>query len=218
MLSFLYSLLFSSLPAHSGDLPVKEWEHSAQTPFVLYISGDGGFNNFSTDLCSVINKAGYSVTAVNSKSYFWDKKTPEQSAKDIAAYLDKQFTDRKNQQLVLIGYSFGADVMPFIVNKLEATTKSRIVSVILLSPSTSTDFEIHWSDLFGRKKKRDMDVIAEINKMGAQKTVSISGDDETDFPVKAVILKNYTNVVLPGGHHYDGETETVAKTMMKYFK
>ncbi len=189
-----------------------------QTPFVLYITGDGGFNNFSTELCTVINKAGYSITAINAKSYFWDKKTPGQTAKDITTYLDKQFKERKNQQLVLAGYSFGADVMPFIVNALPDSIKMKLVSVVLLSPSTSTDFEIHWLDIFGSNKKRDMDVVAEINKMGLIKTVTIVGNDENIFPVKNIGLKNYRNESLPGGHHFDDDTGEVANTMMKFFK
>ena len=141
--------------AQINNLPVKEWSSSSQTPFVLYISGDGGFNSFSTELCTTIHKDGYSITAVSAKSYFWDKKTPEQTATNISAYLEKQFKNRKNQQLVLAGYSFGSDVMPFIVNKLPDSIKKKLISVVMLSPSTSTDFEVHWSDIFGGNKKRN---------------------------------------------------------------
>lgn len=217
-LSVLYALLSFIASAQANNLPVKEWGSASQTAFILYISGDGGFNNFSTELCTAINKAGYNITAINAKSYFWDKKTPEQTAKDITAYLGKLFQNRKNQQLVLAGYSFGADVMPFIVNKLPDSIKKKLVGIVLLSPSTSTDFEVHWSDIFGGSKKRNMDVVAEINKMNTLKTTTIFGSDEGDFPVKDIKLKNYGNENLPGGHHFDGNTGEVAKTMMKYFK
>jgi type IV secretory pathway VirJ component len=210
--------VLASMQAQATNLPVKEWSSTSQTPFVLYISGDGGFNSFSTELCTAINKAGYSITAISAKSYFWDKKTPEQTAADIATYLEKQFLNRKNQQLILAGYSFGADVMPFIVNKLSAALKIKLISTVLLSPSTSTDFEIHIWDMFGANKKRSMDVVTEINKMGLQKTTTIFGKDEGGFPVKEIKLKNYMNEYLPGGHHFDGNTDEVAKTMMKYFK
>ena len=211
------SLAFTA-SAQATNLPVKEWNSAMQNPFVLYISGDGGFNNFSTGLCNAINKAGYSITAISAKSYFWDKKKPEQAATDITAYLQKQFQNSKNQQLVLAGYSFGADVMPFIVTKLPDSIKRKLISVVLLSPSTSTDFEVHWSDIFGDNKKRNMDVVAEINKMSIPKTTTIFGNDEGNFPLKNIKLKNYSNENLPGGHHFDGNTDEVAKTMIKYFK
>jgi type IV secretory pathway VirJ component len=200
------------------NLPVIEWNGTSQNPFILYISGDGGFNRFSLDLCITLNKAGYSITAINAKTYFWNQKTPEQTAGDISGYLQKKFRDRKNQQLVLVGYSFGSDVIPFVVNRFPGPEKNKLLSVILLSPSASTDFEVHWLDMFGAGKKRSMDVVAEINKMGDQKTVTIFGSDETDFPVKKIKLKNHRNEVLPGGHHFAGDTDEVARTMIKYFK
>ena len=202
----------------SDNLPVNELRSTSQTPFVLYLSGDAGFNKFSTGLCDAINKAGYSITALNSKSYFWDKKTPEQTVKDITAYLEKQFPGRKNQQLVMAGYSFGADVLPFIANRLPDSLKRQLISVVMLSPSTSTDFEVHWSDLFGSDKKRSMDVVAEMNKMGSQKTITLFGSDEETFPAKNIRLKNYYTEILPGGHHFDGNTDEVAKKMIRYFK
>ena len=90
----------------TDTLPVKAWSSPAETPFVLYISGDGGFNSFTTNLCTTINKGGYAVTAVNSKIYFWDKKTPDKTSKDITDYLNNAFQGRTNQQLVMVGYSF----------------------------------------------------------------------------------------------------------------
>jgi type IV secretory pathway VirJ component len=213
--SLLVGLILS---AQTTNLPVKEWGSDSQTPFILYISGDGGFNNFSTGLCTAINKSGYSITALSAKSYFYDKKTPEQAVADITAYLQKQFQNRKNQQLVLAGYSFGSDVIPFIANKLPGSIKQKLISVVLLSPSTSTDFEIHWLDMLGVSKKRSMDVMAEINKMDFIKLVAIVGSNENIFPVKDIKLKNYIKETLPGDHHFDGNTDKVAKTMMKFFK
>jgi type IV secretory pathway VirJ component len=216
--AFLPALLSFTLLLPADTLPVKEWSSSSAAPVVLYITGDGGINSFSTDLCNALQQGGYSVTAVNAKSYFWDKKTPEQTVADIKNYLAPRFSKRINQQLVLVGYSFGADVMPFIVNKLPDELKSRLMSVVLLSPSTSTDFEIHLWDMFGGSKKRSMDVVAEINRMGTIKTTTIFGADEDDFPVKNITLKNYSNLYLPGGHHFGGNSVELAKIMIGRFK
>ena len=210
-------LLALPMPAQTNILPVKEWNSSLQIPFVFYITGDGGFNNFSTSLCTAINKKGYSIAALSAKSYFWDKKTPGQTAKDITTYLDKQLQNRKNQEWVLTGYSFGADVIPFIVNSLADSIRKKLVSIVLLSPSESTDFEVHWLDIFGGNKKRSMDVLAELNKIGPIKTAAIFGSDENNSPFKNIKLKNYSNETLPGGHHFDDNTDEVARTMMKYF-
>ena len=203
--------------AQAGNLPVKEWSRNSSNPFVLYISGDGGFNRFSIDLCNSLQQSGCSVTAIDAKSYFWHKKTPDQSALDITMYLNKEFDHRQSQNLVLVGYSFGADVLPFIIQKLPYSIRSKIRSTILISPSTTTDFEIHVTDIFGYSTKRNMDVVSEINKLADEKVVTIFGDDEEDFPVNRITLNKYTNIVLPGGHHFKGETSILAHTILKNF-
>ncbi len=213
----IFLLLSFIATAQVSSLPVKEWKTASRLPLVVYITGDGGFNAFSIGICNSMNKSGYEISAINAKSYFYDKKTPNQTAKDISTYLDKRLSGRENQQIILLGYSFGADVAPFIVNILPATIKSKLVSVILLSPETTTDFEIHWMDMVWTNKKRSMNVVAEINKMTVPKTTTIFGNSENDFPVKDIKIKNYNNHILPGGHHFDGNTDEVAKTIIKFF-
>lgn len=216
-LSLLPILFISVISAQTTDLPVKEWNSGMQKPLVLYISGDGGYTDFTEGLCGILNKNGYSVTALNSKSYFWNKKTPEQTTKDIVTYINKQAAKRKSLQFILTGYSFGAGIVPFVVNLLPDSVKKKLVSVVLLSPSSSTDFEIHVLDMIWGKSKRRMDVVAEVNKMGSQKTATIFGNKEDNFPISDVKLKNYTNEELPGGHRFEGNTNEVAQTMIKYF-
>jgi len=215
-LSFSFIFFLAIVAPVSGKLPLKEWNSAADKPLIFYVSGDGGYTGFSENICTAINKAGYKIVALNSKSYFDDQKTPEQTTNDIVAYLNKEFSKRKNQQLVLAGYSFGADIVPFVTNILPDSLKKKLVSVVLLSPSTSTDFETHIWDMLGGKKKRSKDVVAEINRIGIIKTAIIL-ENETDFPVNDIKLKNYNYYKLAGGHHFEGNTNEVVKTMMKYF-
>ena len=217
ILSLLLPLQVLYSNAQTDALPVKEWSDHPKATFVLYLSGDGGFNHFSLDLCNYIHQAGYAVTAIDDKSYFRSKKTPEQSASDIALYLNKQFAVRQNQNLILVGYSFGADVLPFIINKLPPNLRSKLKRTILISPSTTTDFETHWTDMLGYSIKRSMDVIAEINKSGLQNIVTIFGEDERDFPVNEIKVKGHVNLVLPGGHHFNNDTKMIATILIKYF-
>ncbi|HEX7755352.1 MAG TPA: AcvB/VirJ family lysyl-phosphatidylglycerol hydrolase [Niabella sp.] len=209
--------ILQGLAAVAQELPVKSWNGDNRRPLVVYISGDGGLNSFTNDFCTTINKSGYTVAAINARSYFWSKKTPEQAAADIAAYVEAALKGRQNQQMTLIGYSFGADVAPFIINRLPGAAKRSLASTILMAPSASTDFEIHIADMWGKAKKRGMDVISEINKMGATRTAIIRAADDKDFPVQLITLKNCRNEVLRGGHHFDGDTGFLAATVLKYF-
>jgi type IV secretory pathway VirJ component len=201
--------------AIAQDLPVKEWSTSSNDkPLIFYLSGDGGFNKFSTALCDGFNKQGFEVISLNSKSYFWNKKTPEQTTTDINNFLVKKLATRKNQQVVFIGYSFGADVLPFILARLPKDTHDKTVASFLMASSGSTDFEIHWSDIFGGNSKRDMDVVTEINKLVDDKIVIISSSDDRHLALNKITLKRYTHEVLPGGHHFDGDTDEIINVII----
>jgi type IV secretory pathway VirJ component len=205
--------------AFAQNFPVKEWDAATHDkPLIFYITGDGGFNNFSIDLCKSLNKKRYDVFALNAKSYFWNKQTPEQAAGDINNYLSKKLTGRKNQQVVLFGYSFGADVLPFIISRLSKNIHDHVLISFLMASSGSTDFKIHWSDIFGGNIKRSMDVVSEINKLTNDKIVIITGSDEMKLPLNKITLKKYTHEVLPGGHHFDGDTNEITNVILKHIE
>jgi type IV secretory pathway VirJ component len=215
LLALLSTPFLYMSPAAAQDLPVKDWSTSSQDkPLIFYLSGDGGFNKFSNSLCEGINKKGYDLIELNSRSYFWGKKTPEQTTIDLSNYLIKKIAGRKNQQVVMIGYSFGADVLPFILNRLTREFHDKILVSFLMAPSESTDFEIHWSDIFGGHSKRSMDVPTELNKLVNDKIVIISAGDDGYFPLNKISLKRYTHEVLPGGHHFDGNTDEIINVII----
>lgn len=198
----------------TGDFAIKEWNAPThEKPLLFYISGDGGFNKFSTNLCEALNKDDYDVIALNAKSYFYDKKTPEQTTLDITNFLSKKLAGRQNQQVIFIGYSFGADVLPFVLNLLPKNFQSDLKTSFLLACSGSTDFEIHWSDLFGGNTKRSMDVVTEINKLQNKKIVIIDGSDDHHLDKKRITIK-YTYVELSGGHHFDGDIDEIVKQVL----
>lgn len=203
-------------PAKGEDFAIKEWNAPThEKPLLFYISGDGGFNKFSTDLCDALNKDNFDVIALNAKTYFDDKKTPEQTTLDITNFLSKKLAGRKNQQVIFIGYSFGADVVPFLLNRLPNNFQYYVKTSFIMASSGSTDFEIHWSDMFGGNTKRSMDVVAEINKLQNKNIVIMDGKGDHNLDKSRITIK-YTYVVLPGGHHFDGDTDEVANELVTH--
>lgn len=199
-------------------IEMKYWNNKTVLPLVLYLSGDGGFNSFSNKICRLIADAGYAVAAIDSKSYFWKKKTPKDIAADMSNTLKNLMLSRQNHQLFIVGYSFGTDAVPFIINRIDPLIKKNVRSIVLLEPSVSTDLEIHIADILGRSStKRSLDVVAEINRIEGVKTSVVLGDDEAEFPVKKITLKNFNKKYLSGGHHFSGNAEQVVKTTLSLF-
>ncbi len=185
-----------------------------QKPLLIYFSGDGGFNAFSNALCDDFSKNGYNVIALNSKSYFWKKKTSQQTAAFIEPYIQKYFKERRQQSVALIGYSFGADVMPFVYNSLPQAIQKITNKIILLAPSPTTDFEVHMLDMAGSSTTYNMDVAAEINKIQSA-SVYIINSNKSDFPVNKVKIKNAYTTIINSSFHFDKNLQALLPSVYK---
>jgi len=210
--------IFNILSAQKTSLPLSLYASTDTTkPLIFYISGDGGFNKFSTSFMQSLNKEGYAVIGLDAKDYFWNKKRPQEAATAIEEVLNGSNKEWKKKNIVLIGYSFGADVSPFMLTHFSAALSNRINHLILLSPSAKTDFEIHVLQMLGWGKDAGESVPAEINKILKPVTI-IVGDDENEFPFDQVTIKNKRIIKMPGGHHYDGDVDALCKQVIQQIK
>ncbi len=208
-LAFSFGTQRSTLPV----LPYKG--RDANKPLLLYISGDGGLHNyFSATLLEQCNQQGYSIVGFNAKMYFRSKKNPEQTAADAGAVAAQYLKAWNCNNLVLIGYSFGADVVPFIQRRWPPQLSRQVRHIILMSPSRSTDFQTHVLEWTGLVKTHGLSVPAEINKLTLPTTL-IFGTDEKTFPLQSLTAKNLKVVKLPGGHHYRWDINAVVEQIKR---
>jgi type IV secretory pathway VirJ component len=195
------------------DFQITEWNSKTNKPIIFFISGDAGFNTFTKSLGTDLHTLGYDVFALDTRAYFWNKKTPEQTSLEVENYIKQQLQGRKNQQVVLLGFSFGADVTPFVYNRFTADLKKKIQKVFIIGPSKSNDFKIHLDEYFGVEPKGSLQVIPEINEMGTVPVMVVLSDFEfTRFPYKTITLgANYHWKHIVGNHHYGNNTQMLAK-------
>ena len=206
---FLFAITIKSI-AQADDLPIQTLKGSDPSkPLILYLSGDGGWNKFSTSFINTLNKQGYSIVALNSRSYFWKKKTPSKAAEEITMLIDRYLKFWKASSFVLIGYSFGADVAPFIQTNFNPYIMDNLKHTVLMSPSEKTDFEIHVLGMLGFSNSGES-VPNQINKLSKPVTI-VLGTEEKDFPLTSISLKHYQTIKIEGGHHYDGHIEELLK-------
>lgn len=192
------------------DLPIDTLlSKDMSKPIVFYISGDGGFNSFSRSFMKQWNAAGFPVVALNSRSYFFRSKQPEVAAKAIADLLNHYLLAWKRNNVIVVGYSFGADVLPFIQTRLPQLLQTRIAHTILLSPSHTTDFEVHL--FYGHSGSS---VPAEINKLN-NATLLVYGNKENDVPVNEIKNAKVTSLVFSGDHHYDDNVGELVAQIIK---
>ncbi|MGG2475679.1 AcvB/VirJ family lysyl-phosphatidylglycerol hydrolase, partial [Rhizobium sp. BR5] len=87
------------------------------TMAVIY-SGDGGWRDLDEEVGSALQKQGVPVIGVDALRYFWKEKEPQEVASDLARIIDTYRKEWKVRNVVLIGYSFGADIIPATYNLL----------------------------------------------------------------------------------------------------
>ena len=183
-------------------------------PVALLISGDGGWFSFEQHIADHLADRGIPTLGLDSKKYFWNRKTPEETAGDMVKLLSYYCKELGRERLLLIGYSLGAEIVPFIVNRLPVEMKSKIVSSVLLSPDTNTDFEIHISNMMGMGNRQNTyNVIDEIIKMQASPTLIIFGEGEKS-KVPGLLTGAAVKIsIIPGDHHYKFNLPLIMQTM-----
>ncbi len=199
------------------DLPffvIKPKFPGAESPITLLISGDGGWYSFEQSISDRLAESGVISVGMDSRKYFWKRKTPEETAADVARVLTFYGDRLGKEKFVLIGYSLGSEIVPFIYNRLPREIKEKVQSAILLSPDVNTDFEIHISNMLGMGNRQNTyNVPEEIRKMKPLKTLIILGAGEKSqmpgiLEGSGVIIKE-----LPGDHHYKFNVPLIVNTM-----
>ena len=123
----------------------------------------------------------------------------------------------KKQSAVLIGFSQGADVMPFVVNRLPATTRERLRMVALLSLSNTAVFEFHLQNWLGATSG-SLPVTPELLRMKAVRGLCVYGADETESLCAKPAAKSLQVVKLRGGHHLDGNYARLASLLLSHMR
>ena len=212
------SFLILSSCQKDTDFPVTEWNSNSEKPIIFYLSGDAGFNTFSKTFAQELHHQGYDVFALNTKNYFWKKKTPLQASQDTENYLKEVTKNRADKKIIIIGYSYGADVAPFIYNRFDENFQKNIESLMIIGPSKVNDFEIHLEEYITGQMEYGFSVVKEINQIkNVPFTLVVSDFEEQHFPLKEISLKKYQFLHLKGDHHFGGNTKMLADSIQKYF-
>jgi type IV secretory pathway VirJ component len=183
-------------------------------PVALLISGDGGWYSFEQSIADKLAEMGISTLGLDSKKYFWKRTTPEKTAEDIARLFNFYGKEWGKEKFILIGYSLGAEIVPFIATRLPDNLKPKIMSSILLSPETRTDFEIHISNMLGMGNKQNTyNVPEEIKKMEPVRTLIIIGSGEKNEVPELLSGSSVIIRKIPGDHHYKFDVPLIINTM-----
>lgn len=206
------------LAGQGAAMPVIE--HPSAQPsdtLTLFYSGDGGWRDLDRASAEHMAAAGYPVVGIDTLRYYWQHKSPEQSAADLSRLMQHYRDKWQIKRFVLAGYSFGADVLPAIYNRLPASDQQQVDAMLLLAFARSGSFEIAVSGWLG-KDGEEAPTAPEMQRLPAAKVLCIYGSEEAQESGCTQPGAVGERLEITGDHHFDGDYDALAEKMLAAIK
>ena len=200
----------TKVDASLADLPLIEVAGTAPHPtrFAIFLSGDGGWADLDRSVAAKLAAKGLPVVGWSSLKYFWTEKPPATAAADLArvirAYSDKWAAD----QVVLIGYSFGADTLPFMIAGLPPAERAKVAGLVSIAGSTTAEFKFSTLDWF-TDQQSGPPVAPALLALAPLPVLCIYGNDDRGALCPTLPSGSVRDLALPGDHHIGGNFDAV---------
>jgi type IV secretory pathway VirJ component len=201
-----------------ADLPLVEMRPAKPSVevFAILYSGDGGWRDLDRTLAGVLADRGMPVVGVDVLRYYWRTRPPDAAAHDLARIIRHYQESWRRRRVVLIGFSFGANVLPFLYNRLPQELRDDVVLVSLLSPERTAAFAVDPSNWLGFESgKGKVPIGPELQRLPGKRVQCVYGEDEaadslcTDSGSTGLRLLRK-----PGGHHFDEDYGRLADDVL----
>jgi type IV secretory pathway VirJ component len=204
-------------PESLENLPLTEVPATAKETdtFAVMISGDGGWAGLDQSVSAELAAHGIPVVGLNSLKYFWKARTPESTATDVHRIVTQYAARWRKQRVLLVGYSFGADVMPFVFNRLPASTRARVASVSLLGLGAAATWEVTVGEWLPGNDDKGDPVVPEIARMPAMPILCVTGEGEHGSSCPKLAASGVKVRQIGDGHHFSGLAPQIVDALLE---
>jgi type IV secretory pathway VirJ component len=185
------------------DLPVARPDPAR--PAIVILSGDMGNRlGMAPKIATRLNARGYAVVTVNSLTYFSPRRTPAEVTALIEGTMARAMRLGRTDSVVLIGQSFGADMLHAGLAGLAPTQRQPIRSVVLVVPGEDIVFRASPIELAGIETP-DQHALRTASQLTWVPVTCIRGADEDNSLCPELTMPNVWRIVLPGGHKLNSD-------------
>ncbi|HEY3659208.1 MAG TPA: AcvB/VirJ family lysyl-phosphatidylglycerol hydrolase [Steroidobacteraceae bacterium] len=205
-----------ALPAPVADLPlivVPAAGGGGGDWFGVFLTGDGGWVGLDKGVSAQLAKHDIPIIGWDSLKYFWSPRTPEGASKDLDRVLRHFSRALGKSHALLIGYSQGADTMPFMVNRLPPATREMVGLTTLLGISDNAAFEFHVTNWLG-DSSGGLPTAPELERWSGSPYLCLYGEHDADSACKQLTGHDGSALELPGGHHFGGGYSEIADEIL----
>lgn len=191
-------------------------------PHVLLISGEGGWRQFDDRLCGWLRDAGYWVGGLDAMKYFWSPQDDRQAlASDVRAFagaLAQASGEEASAPLILAGFSFGADLAPWIAGAGGWGPDLR--GLVMIGPDEIGSLEFRFSEILGFAAKDHVFPVAEALRSASGVPVLFIHGEKDSGSAAPDLVKAASEprklVVIPGAdHHFSGTEADLERALIE---
>ena len=196
--------------------PVVEVPADSGHAVALMLTGDGGWARGDRALAQTLARGGIAVVAIDSRAYLRAAhRTPESASRDFAEVLARYAALWHRDRLLLVGYSRGADLAPFIASRFPDELRSRVALVALVGFTDHASFDFHWQDLLhDTRRSTDLPTRPELDRIAGTRILCVYGEDERDSLCPSLAGPAVRVARIPGGHVLDSSTGATAGVLV----
>lgn len=183
-------------------------------PAIVMLSGDMGDKvGMTPQVAARLNARGYAVVTVNSLSFFSPRRTAAEAAALIAGAMHRAETLGKTDRIVVIGQSFGADMLHAGLAEMPAAARGQVRAVVLVVPGHDIIFRASPIELAGLETP-DALALPTASRLTWAPVTCIWGVKEDDSLCPELDLPNVRKVPLPGGHRLDFDAAALTAAIL----
>lgn len=197
------------------DFPARGVSPAARDDVAAVIfSGDMGLKlGMGPRIAARLTAAGIPVTGVNSLVYFRKRRSPGEVEAYVAAAMAHAIRANGARKLILIGQSYGADMLHVGLAGLPAAERRPIILVALVVPTEDVYFRISPAEWF-EWPPPDALALPTARALTWVPVLCVRGVEEKASLCPMLHQPNVEHVVLPGGHALHGDSPALAAPLL----
>ena len=191
-----------------ADLPLSLAPAPAGSLLAVLLTGDGGWAAADKSLAAAFVRRNVAVVGLSSPAYLQRERTPDEAARDLTRILRHFLAAWHRERAIIVGYSRGADIGPFMMSRLTADLRERVALAALLGPGEGASFKFRLLDLVRDHDANDrLPVTGEVAKLRGTPVLCIYGSKDRGAICPALDQAGLARAVVRAGGHVVGGHE-----------
>ncbi len=179
----------------------------------VILSGDMGFRvGMGPRIARRLAADGIPVVGVNSLTFFRRQRTPDEVAVLVASAARRALAMGHADRLILIGQSFGADMLHVGLTRLPPALRARVRLVALVVPTDTLFFRASPSELLNWARP-DAPALPTARALTWVPVLCVHGVEEIESLCPLLSQPNVRSIALPGGHPLDGDVDALHRVL-----